>query len=163
LTGVSIQVRELAPNDIDDLEALAIRAWRPVHESMAAVLGDRLNARIYPDWAATQATDVRAACTDPAIQVSVAVDCETVVGFVAVFVHADGQTGEVDMIAVDPSAQRRGVGQILTDYALTQIRGAGCDLAVIATGGDAGHAPARALYESAGFTPLPLVRYYRQL
>ena len=67
------------------------------------------------------------------------------------------------MIAVDPSAQRRGVGQTLTDHALAQFRAAGCDLAVIATGGDGGHAPARALYESAGFTPLPLVRYYRQL
>jgi hypothetical protein len=32
-----------------------------------------------------------------------------------------------------------------------------------ATGGDPGHAPARRLYGSAGFTCLPLVNYYRLL
>ena len=87
---MSINVRAATTNDVDDLEAVAIRAWRPVHESMAAVLGERLNARIYPDWAASQAADVRAACTDPAMQVSVAVDGTTIVGFVAVFVHCRG-------------------------------------------------------------------------
>ena len=39
----------------------------------------------------------------------------------------------------------------------------GVPLAVIGTGGGAGHAPARALYERHGFTGLPLVRYYRPL
>jgi hypothetical protein len=36
-------------------------------------------------------------------------------------------------------------------------------LAIVATGGDPGHAPARRTYEKAGFTPLPLVRYYALL
>jgi hypothetical protein len=35
------------------------------------------------------------------------------------------------------------------------------DLAVAATGGDPGHAPARRSYEKAGYTALPLVRFYR--
>ena len=39
----------------------------------------------------------------------------------------------------------------------------GVPLAVIGTGGDDGHAPARALYERHGFPGLPLVRYYRAL
>ena len=69
----------------------------------------------------------------------------------------------VDMIAVDPASQGQGVGHALTEHALSQIRDAGCDLAVVKTGGDDGHAPARALYESEGFTALPLVRYYRRL
>lgn len=33
----------------------------------------------------------------------------------------------------------------------------------IGTGGDEGHAPARASYEKAGYTGLPLVRYYQAL
>jgi hypothetical protein len=36
-------------------------------------------------------------------------------------------------------------------------------LAVVATGGDESHAPARKSYEKAGYTPLPLVRYYKDL
>ena len=35
------------------------------------------------------------------------------------------------------------------------------DLAVAATGGDPGHAPARRSYEKSGYTALPLVRFYR--
>ena len=37
------------------------------------------------------------------------------------------------------------------------------ELAVVATGGDPGHAPARALCERFGFRPLPGVRYYRAM
>jgi hypothetical protein len=43
------------------------------------------------------------------------------------------------------------------------MRDAECALVQVATGGDEGHAAARALYEAAGFTGLPLVRYYREL
>ena len=37
------------------------------------------------------------------------------------------------------------------------------DIAVIATGGDPGHAPARPLYGETGFTLLPIARYFRLL
>jgi hypothetical protein len=39
----------------------------------------------------------------------------------------------------------------------------GVGLAVLGTGGDDGHAPARALYESLGFRPFRHVRYYKAL
>jgi hypothetical protein len=37
------------------------------------------------------------------------------------------------------------------------------DIAVVETGGDLGHAPARAAYRTAGFTLLPIARYFRLL
>ena len=46
---------------------------------------------------------------------------------------------------------------------MTEMRARGVPLAVIGTGGDDGHAPARALYERHGFTGLPLVRNQRAL
>lgn len=150
-----IFVRPATPADLEEVVALAVRAWEPVHASMATVLGEHLNARIYPDWAASQATDVTNVFTDPHLQVSLAIDTGRIVGFVAVAIDAADNTGEIDMIAVDPSIQRRGVGHKLTQHAMRQMLEAGCDLAVIATGGDDGHTPARALYESEGFTPLP--------
>jgi hypothetical protein len=36
-------------------------------------------------------------------------------------------------------------------------------LAVVGAGGDEGHAPARRSYEKAGYTALPLVRFYKAL
>jgi ribosomal protein S18 acetylase RimI-like enzyme len=156
-------VRPVESADLDEVIALALRAWAPVHGSMAVVLGQDLNARIYPDWAAAQASEVANACSDLHLQVAVALDAQRVVGFVAVRIDATSKTGEVDMIAVDPASQGQGVGHALTQHALSQMRDAGCDLAVVATGGDDGHVPARALYESEGFTALPLVRYYRRV
>ena len=84
-------------------------------------------------------------------------------GFVTVVIDGAETPGEIGMIAVDPAAQRAGVGRALTEHALGQLRDAGCRLAVVATGGDPGHAPARSLYESCGFTALPLVNYYHLL
>jgi GNAT superfamily N-acetyltransferase len=71
--------------------------------------------------------------------------------------------GEIDMVAVDPEHQGRGLGSALVEFAVAQIAAAGVGLAEIGTGGDPGHAPARRVYEKAGFTALPLVRYYKAL
>lgn len=37
------------------------------------------------------------------------------------------------------------------------------DIAVVETGGDPGHVPARRTYEAAGFTLLPIARYFQLL
>ena len=67
------------------------------------------------------------------------------------------------MIAVAPSHQRRGIASVLISASEQLMQMRGCTLAVIATGGDSGHAPARAAYDAAGYTALPLVRYYKTL
>ena len=71
--------------------------------------------------------------------------------------------GEVEMIAVAPAPQRAGIASRLLERAVPAMRARGVPLAVRGTGGDDGHAPARALYERHGFTGLPLVRCYRAL
>ncbi len=85
------------------------------------------------------------------------------IGFVAVIINDDTETGEIYMIAVDPDYQNRGIGLALVTFAVDRIAERGMALAEIGTGGDPGHAPARRVYEKAGFTPLPLVQYYKAL
>jgi ribosomal protein S18 acetylase RimI-like enzyme len=70
--------------------------------------------------------------------------------------------GEIEMIAVDPGHQRRGIATGLLEHAINQLHEAGVSLVAIATGGDDAHAAARGLYEKAGFRALPLARYYRR-
>ena len=84
-------------------------------------------------------------------------------GFVNVAFNEAEHSGEIYMIAVDPRAQRTGIASALTEFALHQMRARGLTLAIVATGGDAGHAPARATYEKAGFTGCPQVWYAKQL
>ena len=43
------------------------------------------------------------------------------------------------------------------------MRASGMDIAAVGTGGDPGHAPARAAYEAFGFTLLPGARYLKLL
>jgi ribosomal protein S18 acetylase RimI-like enzyme len=160
---VNTAIRALVPGDIESVVDLSLRAWKPVLESFRQVLGPELYERIYPDWRSSQAAAVASVCRDEKMMVSVAEMAGRCVGFVAAFVKDDPTGGEIEMLAVDPDRQQSGIGVELTAHAVDQLRAAGVTLAEIATGGDPGHAPARRTYEKAGFTGLPLVRYYRCL
>ena len=67
------------------------------------------------------------------------------------------------MLAVHPEYQNHGFGTELNIFALQKMKESGMKLAEVGTGGDEGHAPARRSYEKAGYTGLPLVRYYKAL
>jgi GNAT superfamily N-acetyltransferase len=67
------------------------------------------------------------------------------------------------MLAVDPAAQGEGVGTVLTRTATDWLRASGMRVAMIDTGGDPGHAPARRVYEKAACTLLPVARYLKAL
>jgi ribosomal protein S18 acetylase RimI-like enzyme len=169
-------IRSLRADDIDAVVEFSVRAWRPVFESFMEVMGPDIFRRIYPHWEAGQADAVRDACRDEKHRTWVAEapgapqapdapegDAARLVGFVVVAVHDTPRRGEVYMVAVDPGYQNRGIGLELVDFAVDRITALGLPLAEIGTGGDPGHAPARHLYEKAGFTPVPQVRYYKAL
>ena len=86
-----------------------------------------------------------------------------VVGFIAYEMNAEKKSGEVQMIAVHPEYQNDGIGTELNHFALRNMKAAGVVLTVVATGGDQSQAPARRCYEKAGYTGLPLMRYYQKL
>ncbi|MGY1717079.1 GNAT family N-acetyltransferase [Geodermatophilus sp. SYSU D01106] len=160
---MAVVIRDLEDTDVAEVVALSLRAWEPVFGSFGSVLGPTVYRQLYPDWRSAQAAAVERVCRDPAMRVRVADDGGRPVGFVAVVVREDGEPegGEVEMLAVDPAAQRRGTGRALLDDGIERLREAGVRLVAIGTGGDPGHGPARRTYEAAGFTALPLVRYYR--
>ena len=88
---------------------------------------------------------------------------ETAVGFVAVKLRPTERMGEIAMLAVDPDDQGAGIGTALTTCALDRIKDAGMPVAMVETGGDPGHAPARRTYEKAGYKVLPIARYFKTL
>lgn len=150
-------IRPFAAPDEEEVVELSLQAWAPVFASFEALMGRDLYRRVHPDWRDDQAASVRQALADNETWVA---DLDgRVAGFVNVVFDEAGRSGEIYMIAVDPAAQRGGIGSSLTERALEEMRGRGIDLAIVATGGDPGHAPARATYEKAGFTPVPQVWY----
>jgi ribosomal protein S18 acetylase RimI-like enzyme len=58
-------------------------------------------------------------------------------------------TAHIAQIAVDPLAQRRGIGRLLVDEACDRARRAGCDRITLLVGGR--NARARRLYDTSGF------------
>lgn len=159
------EIRPLEESDLDAVVELSLRAWEPVFESLRRVLGEPIFARLHqPDWQTVQADAVRSSCTSDERDVFVAVVDERPVGFATVALDAfHERMGVVDIIAVDPAYQRRGLATQLMTHAADHMRGRGMDIAAVGTGGDPGHAPARALYEALGYTALPVVRYLRLL
>ena len=160
----AVDIREFEERDLDAVVEFSLRAWEPVFVSLRTVLGDDVFLRLHPDWRADQAEAVESTCTNSERKVFVAVTDDRPVGFVAVALNAfHERMGWIEIIGVDPDYQRRGVGSRLTEAALEHMRSHGMDIAVVETGGDPGHAPARAVYEAAGFTLLPVSRYFRRL
>lgn len=161
-----VLVRRLTDADLEAVVGFAVRAWAPVFDSMRAVLGEAVYRHLYPDWRTSQARAIEQVCRAATTAWVAEVDGRPV-GFAAVVHHDESAdepcSGESEMIAVDPDVQRRGIAERLLAHALDTMRQAGLRLAVVATGGDAGHAAARAAYEKAGFAGLPLVRYYQAL
>jgi ribosomal protein S18 acetylase RimI-like enzyme len=150
-------IRPATADDLDAVVDLSLEAWAPVFASFEAMMGPDLYGRVHPDWRRDQEAAVRQALGDNDTWVADAGG--RVVGFVNVAFDVPARSGEIYMIAVDPAVQRRGVGSRLTERALDEMRARGIDLAIVATGGDPGHAPARATYDKAGFTPVPQVWY----
>lgn len=158
----AMRIRPLTDVDLGSVVALSLRAWAPVFASIERTLSSELYREFYPDWRQTQRQAVESACAEYKSHTWVADADGDVVGFVALKMHPDAM-GEIYMVAVDPEHQRRGVGRALTDFALAHMREAGLSVAMVETGADPGHAPARRTYEQCGFEPWPSVRYFKKL
>jgi len=150
--------------DVPGLVALSLLAWEPVFASFRQVLGPAIYPRIYPDWQAQQQAVVETYCSERANTFLYVAEVDgNLAGFVVYELNLQDQTGEVQLLAVHPDYQNRGIGTQLNKFALALMQESGMRLAIVGTGGDPGHTPARRCYEKSGFTPLPLVRYYQAL
>ncbi|MEU4563449.1 GNAT family N-acetyltransferase [Actinoplanes sp. NPDC023936] len=162
VTVPSHQIRPLTPADLEAVVNLSLLAWEPVFVSFENILGSAIFGLLYrPDWRAAQADSVRKCCLDDGAESFVVSTADGVAaGFVVLRQDHDESLGVIEMIAVHPEHQRRGHGRALMEFAIRRLRDQGFRLINVTTGGDPGHAPARALYEATGFTGLPLVNYY---
>jgi ribosomal protein S18 acetylase RimI-like enzyme len=158
------EIQPYTEADLESIVDLSLLAWEPVFTAWQRILGpDLYPIAIYTDWRKSQSEAVEKVCRDQSNNTWVAVVEGRVVGFIAYELNLENKTSEVQMLAVHPEYQNQGIGTELNLFAIHKMVAAGMKLAVVGTGGDEGHAPARRSYEKAGYTPLPLVRYYQAL
>lgn len=159
-----LRIRPFEDQDIGAIVDLSLRAWAPVFASLERVLGAEIFGRMHPDWREDQRRAVEEVCRGEKERVWVAEADGSAVGFVSVKVFDPAlNLGEISMLAVDPDYQGGGTGTALTEFALDRLKDAGMTVAMVETGGDPGHAAARRTYEKAGYTLLPIARYFKNL
>ncbi|MBW0103665.1 N-acetyltransferase [Pseudonocardia sp. KRD291] len=143
---------------------LSLRAWEPVFPQTRQAVPGFVYDAFYPDgWRARQLADLAAVLDDEPQNVDVAFVDGQPAGWVCTRLHPEDDMGEIYVLAVDPEHQRSGVGAALTAHSFTRVRAAGLRMMMVETGGDPGHAPARAAYEALGFERWPVARYFRDL
>jgi predicted N-acetyltransferase YhbS len=165
---MNLHIRPFSHDDLEDVVQLSLLAWIPVYRSFEQVLGTRIYSLLFPEGEKAQRAVVEKICEEhEKTSVWVAEVDGMVTGFIAYTLNSreNGQddTGEVELLAVHPEYQNQGIGTALNLFALEKMKESGIKLAVVATGGDPGHAPARRAYEKAGYTAFPGVRYYQAL
>lgn len=177
---MEMRIEPYDANQLDALKSLSLRAWAPVFDSIQKLMDIEVYGAFYPDgWRVSQQKAVEDVCAAEDTNVWVAINAErncvgevapkglgtdgSIVGFVAVKLHSSSSMGEVYTIAVDPDFQGQGIGSALMEFALCWMKDAGMSVAMVETGGDPGHAPARRTYEKAGFGLLPVARYFKKL
>lgn len=159
-----MQIDSYDPRYLDAVIRLSLRAWSPVFDSIQNAMNAEVYQAFYPNhWSVSQQKAVEDVCAAEDMTVWVAIDGGSPVGFIAVKLYSEDSMGEIYMVAVDPDFQGQGIGQSLIKFALAWMKEAGMSIAMVETGGDPGHAPARHTYEKVGFEQFPVARYFRKL
>jgi GNAT superfamily N-acetyltransferase len=159
-----MRIEPYDPHQLDTVIRLSLRAWAPVFDSIKKVMDLDIYQEFYSDdWRVNQQKAVEDVCTAENTNVWVAIDTDSVLGFIAVKLDSETSMGEIYMVAVDPDFQGQGIGTALMEFALDWMKNAGMSVAMVETGGDPGHAPARRTYEKLGFRLLPIARYFKKL
>lgn len=159
------RIRRFHIEDLERLQAICHEAFKPVFKSFREKLGEEIYAINHPEDDREQAEYLaRIAQSGSGADIFVAEIEEVIAGFVTVVLDRQKKVGTLDLNAVDPFYQGRSIGKKLYDYALNHMKEAGMEIAIVSTGGDDSHAPARRAYEKAGFDKVfPGVTMYRKL
>jgi len=163
LAAADVRIRPYSDSDVPAIVDLALRAWEPVFGSVESTLGSDIFRKLHTDWRANHRQSVEEAVAAKSTATWVADTGERVVGFAIGLLHRRTAIGELLMLAVDTAHQNGGIGALLTTQAVDWMKEAGMTLAMVETGGEPSQIAARRTYEKAGFTLLPIARYFMAL
>jgi ribosomal protein S18 acetylase RimI-like enzyme len=158
-----MHIRYCTSSDIPALIELTITTFRPLFTGALVDLRPEVTAHDHGRWEDDYRAEVPSLfAPDEDRFITLAEQDEQVLGYVGWNI-TNSTSGRLEMVAVHPDARHRGVARALCTAAITELQQRGIAVVHIGTGGDAFHAPARALYESLGFIPYPTVDYARAI
>lgn len=159
-------IRPFQPSDLPALVDLTIEVFGPFYEqSFRAMVPPAVYEHQHGHWADDYRDSVpKLHAPERGKQVAVAESGDgQLVGYVGWHIDQGRRHGQIDPLAVRESHRRNGLGRALCEHAISAMREHALEVVSVGTGGDQFHAPARALYESMDFYPVPVVYYLRAL
>jgi ribosomal protein S18 acetylase RimI-like enzyme len=157
--------RRAFPEDEPRLQAIRRAAFAPVFASFRSLLGDELY-----DLAQRREDEAQEAmlssllAPDSVWELYVAESGGEIAGFVSVQLNHETGVGEIGLNAVDPPRGSAGIGTAMYELVVRRMVESGMKVAMVATGGDSSHEPARRAYRKAGFDKaIPSVWMVRKL
>lgn len=158
-----MNIRNYIESDKPALVEITMLAWEPVFAKMEEFMKEEIYEIFVPDWRKEQLRSINSVCDSEDVEVIVAEEEGRIVGFSSVKSHPEDFLGEIYMIGVDPRHQQKGIGSALMEASIAMIKRNGFQLAMVETGGDPAHAPARKTYEKMGFDVWPVARYLKRI
>ena len=160
-----MKFRPARGDDEPRLQSILQAAFAPVFASFRSILGDEIYELAQRREDEAQAGHLSSLIAGtPNWELYVAQQGDEIVGFVAIQRDTETGVGEIGLNAVDPIRAGFGIGTAMYEFAIERLRQDGMKVAVVGTGGDPSHAPARRAYQKAGFTvEIPSVWMCRKL
>ena len=156
--------RPARPADMDTIIEIAMLAWEPIYAFRRERLGADFFERAFPAWREAKARELRSLAAEHPENIWVTEEDGRILAFTSFHIDEKRGIGTLGNNAVRPEAQGRGIGSRQHKAVLELFREKGLVYAVVLTGLDPAHAPARASYEKMGFRPMmETVKYYREV
>ena len=157
-------MRQARSEDADRCGEIAGISWQRVFDSWRKLMGETLFMQHHAEWK-QHMTDSCANTVRENPERAIVTEVDGVIaGFLTWYLPGPDGVGEIGGNAVHPDYQGKGIGERQCKRALEIFREMGLTSATVYTGLDEGHAPARTMYEKAGFDKsTPHVKYFMEL
>ena len=157
-------IRPYRKEDLESICEIAKRAYKGIFDGFEKEIGKEALECWIPDaWNSKTAQLTLMAQTHPEWLFICERNGRTV-GFIMFHLDYTRKLGSIGNNASDPLAGEKGVGQEMYAFALDFFRREGMKVAMVHSGLDEAHAPARRAYERAGFDrTVPEVLYFKML
>ena len=118
---MQLQLRRATNDDLATIVDLGLLAWAPVFASLRQTFSPGVYGLLYPDWERQQREVIERICAGERTTVWVAELDGEMAGFVAYTLDQGERIGTVELLAVHPGYQQRGVATALNRVALDAI------------------------------------------
>lgn len=147
---------------IDKAIEITYVAWEPIFEKYREELGEEMFSDLYGDWKDMKYKRVYDGLTSG--KGFIALVNGEVAGFIFYEVDKEKKKGIIEENAVSSKYRGMGIARKMYEFVLGKMREEGMVYAMVTTGLDEAHAPARRAYEKAGFDKtLESVRYFMEI